>query len=111
LKCDTSFQARDEGYYAAHVYVNLSVQILTTNWATEGIEAKVELQITTQLQDVIRRMLHTHYEDRRMALQPDATWKWDHTSEEFATNYLGHILHYLEGMIVEIRDRPKKEQS
>jgi hypothetical protein len=26
-------------------------------------------------------------------------------SDEFAINYLGHILHYLEGTIVEIRDK------
>lgn len=106
LWLETSFQARDEGYYAAHLYVSFEAEVVTRDWATQRIRPTVELQITTQLQEVIRQMLHRHYEHRRMlTAKPDDRWKWEHTSREFATNYLGHILHYLEGMIVEIRDR------
>jgi hypothetical protein len=55
-------------------------------------------------------MLHTHYEDRRMRAGSSDDWKWDHRSDEFATNYLGHILHYLEGMIVVTRDKQEEQR-
>jgi hypothetical protein len=32
-------------------------------------------------------------------------------TEEFRANYLGHILHYIEGMIIDIRDKQKKENE
>ena len=38
-------------------------------------------------------------------------WQWDYKSDEFSANYLGHILHYVEGMIVEIREKQKKEEQ
>lgn len=111
LEMETSFEAREEGYYAAHLYVNFEAEVVGLDWRTKKITTRVELQITTQLQDVIRRMLHQHYEERRMSFPENKKdeWKWNQKSNEFATNYLGHILHYLEGMIVEIRDRPKEE--
>jgi hypothetical protein len=55
-------------------------------------------------------MLHLHYEKRReQRAGPESdAWKWDYKSDEFSTNYLGHILHYLEGVIVEIRNKPRR---
>ena len=64
----------------------------------------MEIQITTQVQELILNLLHKYYERRRNKIEPD-NWQWDHASDEFATNYLGHILHYVEGMIVEVRER------
>ena len=64
------------------------------------------MQITTQLQEVIRKLLHKHYESRRKRTTPDELkWQWDYKSDEFSANYLGHILHYIEGMIMEVRDK------
>ena len=72
----------------------------------ELVEIEVELQVTTQLQELIRSLLHVHYEKRRKEHEAlEEQWQWDYKSDEFATNYLGHILHYVEGMIVEVRDR------
>jgi hypothetical protein len=107
LRCHTILQAREEGHYAAHFYVSFDCQITSMKREPESIVTTAELQITTQLQDVIRAMLHKHYEARRQHQRPSDDWKWDHKSDEFATNYLGHILHYVEGMIVEIRDKQR----
>ena len=66
----------------------------------------VEIQITTQLQEVIRRLLHKYYERQRSGRSTsDLKWQWDYKSDEFAANYLGHILHYVEGMIMDVRDK------
>ena len=109
LECWKYYVAGDDGYYAAHVYVRQSYEVPSVEFDTEYIDVTVELQITSQLQEVIRKLLHKHFEIRRNRLdKPDIEWQWDYKSDEFATNYLGHILHYVEGMIMEVRDRDKK---
>jgi len=78
---------------------------------TERVVVSLEIQITTQLQEVIRRLLHKYYESRRMDMEEEESkWQWNYRSDEFVANYLGHILHYVEGMIVEVRERQKKEE-
>ena len=61
---------------------------------------------TMQIKDVIKELTYKYYEKRRMRLSPsDEKWQWNYKSEEFAPNYIGHILHYVEGAIMEIRDK------
>jgi hypothetical protein len=102
-------EAREEGYYAAHLYIRMDFEIPKIDWDTERIEALIEIQITTQLQEVIRRLLHNYYEKKRkIVVKPPEKWQWDYRCDEFCANYLGHILHYVEGMIMDIRERQKK---
>lgn len=92
-----------------HSYIKQTFEIPKATWDTEIVEIPVEIRATTQLQDAIRKLLHTYYEDRRKRVQKeDKKWQWDYGSDEFAANYLGHILHYVEGMIVEIREKQKR---
>ncbi len=63
--------------------------------------------MTTQLQEVIRRLLHTYYEDKRQSKKEQTKWQWNYNSDEFSANYLGHILHYVEGMIMEVREKQR----
>jgi len=109
LPCIVDYEAKEEGYYAAHTYIKTYSNIPKEDWDTKEIEVLVELQITTQLQEVIRKLIHKYYEDRRKNLTKDELkWQWDYKSDEFATNYLGHILHYVEGMIMAVRDRQEE---
>lgn len=102
----TSFEAKEEGYYAAHLSVLQEFDIEDADLNPIKIKVWIEIQITTQLQEVIRKLLHNYYEDKReKTVKEDVKWQWNYKSDEFATNYLGHILHYLEGMIVEIRNK------
>lgn len=109
LGCEVSLEAREDGYYAGHMYTKQEIEVPRVTWDTERIIFSVEIQITTQLQEVIRKLLHKFYEERRKMLNPDINWKWDYKSKEFEANYLGHILHYVEGMIMEIRDKQKEK--
>lgn len=103
-------EAREEGYYAAHLYTRRKFEIPKILWDTERVEVSIEIQITTQLQEVIRRLLHKYYEQRRQRIEErDFKWQWDYECDEFCANYLGHILHYIEGMIMEIREKQKEE--
>jgi hypothetical protein len=102
----TDYEAKDEGYYAVHIYTQQSVEIPMRDWNTRRIIVDIEFQITTQLQENIRKLLHKYYKVKRIKIrQEDVKWQWDYHSDEFSTNYLGHILHYMEGMIMEIRER------
>lgn len=112
-ECLVFMEAREEGYYAAHLYMRRSFEVPRMTWDTEKVDVSVELQLTTQLQEVIRKLLHTYYEDvrRRARLREDVKWQWNYKSAEFAANYLGHILHYVEGMIMEVRDRQRQKEK
>jgi hypothetical protein len=110
LDCNVYLEAREEGYYAAHVYTRMEFEIPRINWETEKVIVPIELQITTQLQEVIRKLLHKYYEDKRKRTTDEVTkWQWNYQSDEFVANYLGHILHYVEGMIVEVREKQKED--
>ena len=105
--CEFDLEARFEGYYAAHLSALFPVSITGEDWVSRPANVSVEIQITTQVQELIRRMLHAYYEKRRTAVPSGdrSSWQWDYKSAEFSASYLGHVLHYVEGMIVEIRDR------
>ena len=111
LPCRFALEAREEGYYAAHVRTEREFEVPGAEWDTERIQVPLEIQITTQLQEVIRRLLHKYYEERRVevAEKDRAKWQWDYSSDEFITAYLGHILHYVEGMIMEVIARQREE--
>ncbi len=103
-----TYEAREVGYYAVHLYTTEEFEIPKMDWDTVKVRTSIEIQVTTQLQEVIRKLLHKYYEERRvLPSQTERMWQWDYRSDEFATNYLGHILHYIEGMIMEIREKER----
>lgn len=109
-KLDHFLTARTEGYYAAQVYVELECEVPAERFGTEILPFSFEIEITTQLQQVIKKLIHYHYERTRVGLDrrnPRRSWQWEYESTEFSANYLGHILHYLEGMIMQVRERQR----
>ncbi len=110
MGCKVSLEATEVGYYAAHLYMRREFEIPKVTWDTERIGISIEIQITTQIQEVIRKLLHKYYEETRKRWEKeDIKWQWNYKSDEFVANYLGHILHYVEGMIMEIREKQKEE--
>lgn len=103
-----SLEAREEGYYAAHAGIKIKLQLCDLDFKSIEHIMNVEIQITTELQEIIKNLLHKHYEENRKRIEPKKNmWQWDYHCDEFASNYLGHIVHYVEGMIVEIRDKQR----
>ncbi|MHC1686336.1 MAG: hypothetical protein AB9879_01230 [Methanothrix sp.] len=106
LASGSDWEAREEGYYAVHINIRNNYEIPGIKWDTEVVDVSFEIQITTQLQDVIKNLMHKYYEKNRETIKSEnIKWQWNYKSDEFATNYLGHILHYVEGMIMEIREK------
>lgn len=100
------YEARDDGYYAAHSVITVPLRLNNRSWESISQPVSIEIQVTTQVQEVIRALTHKYYEQRRRVVRDESKkWQWSYRSDEFVPNYLGHILHYVEGMIMEIRDK------
>lgn len=98
------YEAREEGYYAVHITATCLLTAANKAWEAQKIRVPVEIQICTQVQEVLRALTHKLYEVNRRAPRPtDTKWQWDCHSVEFVPNYLGHILHYADGMIMNVR--------
>jgi hypothetical protein len=89
IRCEYKNEARfDGGYYAVHAYVYPTLEAISYQAGTETIERSIEIQITTQLKEVIKELVHGYYEERRMRLgrQTDG-WAWDYYGKEFTPTY------------------------
>lgn len=105
LNCHYYSQQKDEGYYAYHFYVEIPVQIANIKYETYDVKVSVEIQLTTQLQEVLYKITHQHYErNRRIRKNDPSSWKWEVSSSRFKSGYLSHTLHLLEAIILELRD-------
>lgn len=108
IELEYSLESRPEGYYAAHLSYKKEIELTTIEWGIESRSIQFEIQITTGVKQLIKSLLHKHYEEQRIRPARDTSdWQWDYKSEEFVANYLGHVIHYIEGMIVEVRDRQR----
>ncbi len=101
---------RDDGYYAYHVYVKFPVSIFDLSFNKSERMVEVEIQLTTQLQEVLRSLTQRHYETERLKRNPDrGKWKWDFSSSRFKVGYLSHALHLLESVILDARKNVQDE--
>lgn len=101
----------ESGYYAFHFYLVFSCSLVTNAELTENAEktVKVEIQITTQMQELLRELLHKFYEQTRITSDQDDSWKWEHNTARFKSSFMGHTLHLLEGIVTELRDEMKEQ--
>lgn len=105
LACRQYSQERDDGYYAFHVYISFPVTVFDLHWNKSTINTEIEIQVTTQLQEVLRSLTHKFYETQRLqASDEGGKWKWDFSSSRFKVGYLSHTLHLLESVILESRE-------
>ncbi|WOH66044.1 hypothetical protein [Bradyrhizobium sp. BWA-3-5] len=93
------------GYYAWHFYLQVSVELmLDTKVVPKNVW--VEIQVSTQLAEVLTILTHELYEARRSSGPgpKNNDWKWDASSHDFRSAYLGHGLHLIEGVIQNLKD-------
>jgi len=113
LTFDDQLEARIDGYYGAHFNCFKDCELFTIEWSNTTQRISLEIQITTQIKDVIKSLLHKYYETGRMRSRVSSIIdiSWNYENEEFITAYLGHILHYVEGMIINVRDRGRGQDA
>jgi hypothetical protein len=108
LGADIRVLSRDEGYYAHHIYVTHPMSLGSPAQGLVQHNLRVEFQVTTQPQELLRALTHPYYREDR--LRPPAErdrWQWDYTTKKFRARYLSHALHLLEALILEVRDKPE----
>jgi len=103
------FEAREVGYYAAHITLKNYHKILGIDGLEHKILFSIEIQISTELQEAVKELTHKIYEHvRDLPKNLDGKkWQWNNQSIEFKSYYLGHILHYVDGMLLEAREMQK----
>lgn len=102
--------AYENGYYGIHFIIYQPMKYINIYGIEEDIELKIEIQITTQIKEIVNQLLHKYYKLYRMKERDEEkSWQWDYSSLEFVPNYIGHISHYIEGMILHARQRLKEE--
>lgn len=104
VKSNYKTHQREGGYYAYHFYVYIPV-LVSSNAGPQNINIRVEIQVATQLQEILYDLTHEIYEGLRISSSdPEQAWQWDYTSPRFKPSYMGHTLHMLEAIILEVRD-------
>lgn len=99
-------KAKDTGYYAMHVRVPQEFEGLDLDYVgPEFRRSEVEIQVTTALQEMVDNLTHRHFERSRDTIESVAgPWQWEYRGAEFGVYYLGHVVHWVEGMIMSLRD-------
>jgi ppGpp synthetase/RelA/SpoT-type nucleotidyltranferase len=97
-------KATDAGYYPWHAYVKMPAQIFIGGEVTD-VAFIVEVQTVTLLQSALGDLTHKLYAQRRESTEPHRVKaRWDYDSVQFRAEYLGHALHLVDAMIVELRN-------
>jgi ppGpp synthetase/RelA/SpoT-type nucleotidyltranferase len=105
LQARVKDHAQEKGYYAHHVYIRLPLAVSSPTVATHYPESFVwiEIQITTELQGVLREITHRLYERERLEGKLAEDWKAQFQSRRFRAAYMAHSLRFIEAMIIELR--------
>lgn len=105
--------AKEKGYYAHHLYISLVTPISSTNAPGDYPDKSVpiEIQITTELQGVLRELTHRLYEQERLSGGLDQDWKNQFESGRFRAAYMAHSLRFIEAMIVDLRNTVEDEDK
>lgn len=99
--------ALDEGYYAQHLYLTFPLDVSIESKVAR-VPLRVELQLVTQPQQLVRHLTHKYYKEQRsLPYTERESWKWAFSTNQFRARYLSHALHLLEALILDVRDSSK----
>ena len=104
LEAELEERATESGYYALHV--RIQQRFSTPALYYEGMVGRrsgIEIQVTTELAEVISHLTHAHYEARRESTERRGSGQWNYYSDEFTSTFLGHELFALEGRVMALR--------
>lgn len=102
------YEAKIEGYYAIHLYASASIEVPDLEYNSIERDFVFEIQITTEVKEFVKSILHHIYDSARISSDShEKTWAWNYESDEFIAHNLGHMVHYVEGMLVQVRDRQR----
>jgi hypothetical protein len=87
-------RATNAGYYAYHCYVQVPMDLLSIDTgAIISTPLTIEIQVTTQLQEVLRDLTHPFYRAERLGRRRSPTVeRWDYGSAQFKASYFSAYL-------------------
>lgn len=112
MKASGRAQTKDEGYYAHHIYLTIPIRIVDQSWNEQEESVRYEIQITTEMQNMLYELTHRFYDAERHSSPKDPdSWKWDYRSARFSASYLSHTLHMVEGMILQLYEDIERDSA
>ena len=101
-------QGKIEGYYAQHINISQDV-ILKVGGVPSVIKVECEIQIATDMSTKMWNTSHGLYERIRSAPSDAENWQWRSTDPRFISNQLGHMVHLVDGLLIQLRDSVKSK--
>lgn len=112
IRAEVVPEGREEGYHAIHLYAQFPVTVLSMDFAQQPSTITVEIQFRTKLQAVLYELTHLLYEGKREnKIERDSAWKWKIDAPRYMATYLGHTLHLIEGVLVQVRKMVAAERG
>lgn len=98
-------QGRESGYHAYHLNFQVNIPFIPAGGQGDETAVNIEIQLRTKLQSVLYELTHLVYEQSRLNTgRAGQAWKWDVTEPNYKSAYLGHTLHLIEGVVIELRE-------
>jgi ppGpp synthetase/RelA/SpoT-type nucleotidyltranferase len=103
-------EGRLEGYFAQHFYFNHDF-LFRLGGSSQPTQIKCEVQVATQLSTRIWDATHLIYEEWREQTEQPGDWQWNPEDPRFLARQLGHMIHLADGILVQLRNSIKKNQT
>ena len=108
IKIDSRYVSNKQGYYALHMYIKEKYPVLNQNYGTSIQKIQYEIQMTTEMKILVKNELHKYYESDRICIddkKDSEFWAGAFDNYEFKLRHIGHMVHFIEVLLVEIRDK------
>lgn len=101
----------DLGYYSWHFGIRFDRDIMKPSGEIKSEAIRLEVQISTQLQEIMSDLTHSFYESKRVGEESKIIWKWRPSEPKFQGVYFGHTLHMIEGMLVQLKNQIAQKEK
>ena len=96
-------EGRIEGYFAQHITVEQNV-IFRLAGHQQMATILCEIQLASELATRVWQASHPLYADARIRRDAPEEWQWRPNEPRFIANQLGHMIHLVDGLLVQLRD-------
>ncbi len=99
-------QGKIEGYFAQHIEVKQ--EVIWRFFAQSSLTAiSCEVQVASMMATKMWEVSHSLYEGTRRSPSEAEKWQWEPSDPQFMSNQLGHMIHLVDGLLVQLRDSTK----
>jgi hypothetical protein len=99
-------QGKIEGYYAQHINITQDVMRKVAG-SSVIVKIECEIQIATDMSTKMWDTSHGLYERTRGQPIEAENWQWKHSDPRFISNQLGHLVHLVDGLLIQLRESTK----